>query len=375
MNKTVRSNVLTHCGLAALCLSLAPLRPALAQPYYPRPVTPISIISPANLAVFYTPVDIPIFAYARDSLTPGAPVRFYAGTNFLGIGQKLHIDTPLKPLPGYLYGRDQFTLVWTNPPAGDYALTAVMTNLLTLHAVTSAPVYISVLASVPPDTNASGVVSIVASDPLAIEGTNCWHWFGVTNMQPAWTNWPAPHPGLLTNCGPKDALFEVRRFGDCSQPLTVTYSTSGTATNGVQYVALPDSVTIPAGQAYTLIPLVPIDDGRPDINRTAILTLTASTNQPPAYTLGVPKSAAALILDSNGIRPFTAMLPGGAFHFYADGPDGAWFRLEYSTDLLAWTPLCTNQVFNGAIDFVDPDAPANPQRFYRALPEADTPAR
>jgi hypothetical protein len=89
--------------------------------------------------------------------------------------------------------------------------------------------------------------------------------------------------------------------------------------------------------------------------------------------LGVPRSAAALIIDSNLPRPITAMLPGGSFHLYADGPDGAWFHLEYSTDLLNWTPLCTNQVFNGAIDFVDPDAPANQHRFYRAVPETDPP--
>lgn len=29
---------------------------------------------------------------------------------------------------GYLYGRDQFSLVWTNAPVGDYALTAMTTN-------------------------------------------------------------------------------------------------------------------------------------------------------------------------------------------------------------------------------------------------------
>jgi hypothetical protein len=184
---------------------------------------------------------------------------------------------------------------------------------------------------------------------------------------------PAPTRVGFTNCGPKNALFEVRRFGDCSQPLTVTYKASGTATNGVQYVALTGSVNIPAGDAYAVIPLVPIDDGRPDINRTAILTLTVSSNQPLAYAVGRPSAAAALIIDSNGVRPLTAMLSGGVFHVYADGPDGALFRLEASTDLLNWTPLCTNQVFNGAIDFVDPDSTANQSRFYRALPETSTP--
>jgi hypothetical protein len=324
--------------------------------------------------VFYTPVDIPIYAYARDSLGSVTAVRFFAGTTDLGLGQRLHIATPPSPIPLYTFGRDQFSLVWSNPPPGDYALTAVTTNFLS-RGSTSAPVYISIRSSAPPATNLTDVVSIIASDPVAIEGTNCWHWSGVTNGTPAWTNWPAPIWGWFTNCGPKDASFAVRRFGDCSQALTVPYKTSGTATNGAQYVALPGSVTIPAGQAYTLIPLVPLDDGRPDINRTAILTLTASSHQPPAYQLGYPRTAAVIIIDSNGPRPLTGMLSGGSFHVNADGPDGAWFHVEYSTDLLGWTPLCTNQVINGAIDFVDPDASADQVRLYRAVPETILPVQ
>jgi hypothetical protein len=67
------------------------------------------------------------------------------------------------------------------------------------------------------------------------------------------------------------------------------------------------------------------------------------------------------------------MLPGGSFHVNADGPDGAWFHVECSTDLIGWTSLCTNQVLNGAIDFVDPDATADQYRFYRTVPEAGSP--
>ena len=67
------------------------------------------------------------------------------------------------------------------------------------------------------------------------------------------------------------------------------------------------------------------------------------------------------------------MVPGTAFNLTAAGPDGAWFHVEYSTDLLHWTPICTNQVVNGSIDFVDPDAAANPARFYRTVPEAGPP--
>jgi len=69
----------------------------------------------------------------------------------------------------------------------------------------------------------------------------------------------------------------------------------------------------------------------------------------------------------------TAVLADGCFHINSTGPDGAWVYVEYTTDLCNWTPICTNHVVNGSIDFVDPDAPANPLRFYRAVPEANPP--
>ncbi len=37
-------------------------------------------------------------------------------------------------------------------------------------------------------------------------------------------------------------------------------------------------------------------------------------------------------------------------------------------------PICTSQVVQGAIQFVDPEAPELPGRFYRAVPEATPPA-
>ena len=62
------------------------------------------------------------------------------------------------------------------------------------------------------------------------------------------------------------------------------------------------------------------------------------------------------------------MLPGSCFHLATPGPDAAWFSVECSTDLVNWTSICTNQVINGSIDFVDPDAASNSSRFYRAVP-------
>ena len=83
---------------------------------------------------------------------------------------------------------------------------------------------------------------------------------------------------------------------------------------------------------------------------------------------------AAIILDGPP-WPVTALLPDKCFHFNATGPDGAWFHIECSPDAIHWTPLCTNQVVGGSIDFVDPDAPGDNARFYRAVPELNPPAQ
>ena len=67
-------------------------------------------------------------------------------------------------------------------------------------------------------------------------------------------------------------------------------------------------------------------------------------------------AAAAIILDRPTRPPAAAVLPDKCFHINSTGPDGAWFHVECTTDLRNWTPICTNQVVNGSIDFVDPDA-------------------
>jgi hypothetical protein len=68
------------------------------------------------------------------------------------------------------------------------------------------------------------------------------------------------------------------------------------------------------------------------------------------------------------------ILPDKCFRLAMPGPDAAWFYLQCSTDLVNWTSVCTNQAINGSIDFVDPDAPGNPSRYYRAVPLANPPS-
>lgn len=335
----------------------------------------VRIASPPNGAIFRAPVNVPLYAYASDrdaTVTSGGSitsVEFFADTNSLGLGRNLCL-TPLPGRPMLVCPSNYFVLTWSNALPGAYVLTAVATDDGGATG-TSAPVKITILAPPPPPTNRPAIVSVIASDPLAIEGTNCWPWLGLANGTASWSEWNGPTAiwRLFTNCGPKDATFTVHRYGDTNDDLTVTYDIGGSATNGVDYVPLSGSVVIPAGQRHADITVVPIDDGPPDISSTVVVKLTGQTN----YVLGYPRKAAALILDGIRPLPFSGLLSDGSFHLQAGGPDGAWFHVEYSTNLLDWTSICTNQVVNGSIDFIDPDAASDHSRFYRTVPDSTAP--
>ncbi len=355
----------------------------------------VRITSPANHATFYAPVDLPLFAYVHDgydALASYASVEFYAsnatGNIDLGPAVRLNAMPPAGvALPNYVWSPltrlgAVYCRVWTNAPAGDYALRAVAggTTLIGVFrpqtvslSRTSAPVAISILAA-PTNNNALAEVSVAAVDPVAIASTNTfWVWSGPTNAVPAWTNWPPKYGQAFTNWGPKNALFSVRRAGDVRSNLTVNYALSGTASSNVDYVGLPGTVTIPAGKAAALIPVVPLDNAATNVAKTLVLDLLPSTTAGLNYQVGVPARAEVLILDY-WPRPLPWLLGDRTFHFNTNGPDGAWYYVQHSSDLRTWSTLATNQVVQGSLDFMDPDAPVKGVRFYRTIPLTNAPA-
>lgn len=367
--------------------------PAFAQygQYFSVPLgPPIRIASPPNHAVFIAPVNIPILAYTRPEAT-FTNVEFFA--NGTDLGHATRLDVPGRPVtpalaPPDIMGADAISrlhgvwcLVWSNAPAGSYALTAVASGRIALADVpladdlmfTSSPVNITIVSKTPP-INATDVVSIVASDPVAVAGTNnSWAWPGMTNPTPSWAQWPPAKSVLCTNWGPKAALFTVRRCGKVTNTITVNYTIGGTASNGVDYFALPGSVDIQEGYDRAFIPIVPIDRGPAAGPKTVILTLASDTNIPPDYLVGAPSRAEVLLLQT-WLRPLPWLLPDGTFHVNNAGPDGAWFYIQFSGDLQHWTCISTNQAFQGSVDFLDPNALSNGCRFYRVVPMTSAPA-
>jgi hypothetical protein len=140
----------------------------------------------------------------------------------------------------------------------------------------------------------------------------------------------------------------------------------------VDYVTLPGFVTIPAGRRAVDFKLIPLDDDLPERLETVVLRLCVppdTTNPVPPYVIGFPSRAAAVIVDNDQPRPITGVLPDGSFHVMKPAGVATCWRIEYSTNLLDWTPICTAVASDGALHFVDPDAEDSPARFYRAVPE------
>src|SRR5437773_3041737 len=75
-----------------------------------------------------------------------------------------------------------------------------------------------------------------------------------------------------------------------SFPVTVNYSISGTAANGVDYSAIGTNVTIPAGLSSATATITPIDDALNEVNETVVLTLTAGS-----YNIAASPSNAATV--------------------------------------------------------------------------------
>ncbi len=339
----------------------------------PPPPAPTNLVvhitSPADGASFHAPLNLPIYAYAASHNGFVTGVEFFAGSSDLGPGHR--VPSPIAgsgPGPSSTLLSNLWVFVWSNAPQGSFALRATAADSVGATARSDA-VNVTILPP-PPPLPLSNVVNIIAVDPVALEGTNCWPWLGLASATPTWDNWTASSSvcRYFTNCGPKNAVFVVHRFGETNADLSVAYGIGGTATNGVDYLTLSGTVTIPAGHRAAHITVVPLDDGRPDITSTVILKLKASAH----YGIGRPASAAAIILDGPRLHPLSGMLPDKTFHVMATGPDGAWFRVECTSDLLHWTPICTSQVVHGSIDFIDPEA-SGPGRFYRAVPELSAP--
>ncbi len=129
-----------------------------------------------------------------------------------------------------------------------------------------------------------------------------------------------------------DATLLVARTGSTAAPLTVAVRTTGTATQGADYLPLTNTVTIPAGASEVLVPVTPVDDRIVEPGEWVTLELVESSE----YVLGARRSATAVLLDDESITalPIVSVIltqveavedgsSQGAFTVTRTGPTGS----------------------------------------------------
>jgi hypothetical protein len=104
--------------------------------------------------------------------------------------------------------------------------------------------------------------------------------------------------------GVHDGQFLLKR-DHFLNPLTVSYSMSGTAANNTDYENLYDTITFAVGQDTVILSVQPKDDTIAEVNETVILTLgtPAKINNIAQYSLDDTRKTATLLLVDNDIVP------------------------------------------------------------------------
>ncbi len=302
----------TTCSSVVVLLALAAALPgkALAQTSTSNLPPRVVIVTPAPGTVFAAPANIAIVADARDRDGFVAGVEFFANSLSLGFGSNRLVAATSTNL---------FGLVWSNAPAGQYALTARATD--NLGTVTTSPAVGIIIqpGPVPP----MPVVTIRATDPYAAEPCGA-----VTVIDPG--------------------KFTVQRAGGTNVDLRVRYQISGTASNGVDYLTLSNVVVIPKGAWSADIWVWPIMDNLIEGTETVVVRLEtvpcpAIWPPPPGcYLVGQPCEAVVFIRDCppGNLPPLVQLVrPRSAAVFSAPAnidivadtvdPDGYVWKVEF----------------------------------------------
>lgn len=159
------------------------------------------------------------------------------------------------------------------------------------------------------------------------------------------------------------ATFTVVRSGAVNDSVSIDYTIRGTAINGVDYVQLPGSITIQAGEASATLQLTPLVDSLIEAEETATIELLAGTD----YQVGlisertvyatihddtVAPNGATAVWSASGLNEFSHF--GGTFTSVLDTTWGEVLQAEidvqpedaYSAQL---TSLVENHVAAGDI--------------------------
>src|SRR2546429_3562755 len=161
---------------------------------------------------------------------------------------------------------------------------------------------------------------------------------------------------------PSDISFFIWRDGNTNTDLTVYYTVGGTASNGVDYQTIPESVTFPAGSLYGIgVSIHPLEDAEVEGTETVTLTLRPD----PHYQVGSPNTGTVFIRDNDYDIPATVSVSASGAASES-GPGEGWtnFRFDRSPYSGTSAPLTVYFTLGGtAINGVDYEQLSNSVTF------------
>ncbi|GFE69461.1 S-layer family protein [Chroococcus sp. FPU101] len=105
----------------------------------------------------------------------------------------------------------------------------------------------------------------------------------------------AVSPASVTEDGTANLIYTFTRTGVLTNPLTVNYGITGTATRGTDYANIGTSVTFAANSSTARVTVNPTADTTVESNETVILTLANGTG----YTIGTTTPVTGTILNDD----------------------------------------------------------------------------
>ncbi len=104
----------------------------------------------------------------------------------------------------------------------------------------------------------------------------------------------AVSPSSVLEDGTANLVYTFTRTGATSAPLTINYTTGGTATAGTDFTGTATSVVIPAGSATAMVTVDPTADTDNESDETVVVTITANS---AAYNLGTAVATGTITND------------------------------------------------------------------------------
>ncbi len=98
--------------------------------------------------------------------------------------------------------------------------------------------------------------------------------------------------------GCNDAIISFVLNSPVTSPYTINYTIGGTAINGVDYLTIPDSVTIPVGQDSAAVVISAILDGITEVPESVVLTVQTSACGTQVFTVYIEDNTTLVAIAS-----------------------------------------------------------------------------